>query len=106
MTSSTQEGEKIADDSGTATETTLMPIPIAEALEIANRMSVRGFSAKPQISIKIVGKGDSVEADEPAGDGKNKAETQKVCKRVCEGSNINTSTENNSVIMLHSHFRI
>ena len=102
----TDEGDKIADDSAATTETTPMAIPIAEALDITNRMSVRGFSAKPQISIKIVGKGDSVEADEPAGDGKNKAETQKVCMRVCEGSNINTSTENNSIIMLHSHFRI
>ena len=73
-----------------------MAIPIAEALDIANRMSVRGFSAKPQISIKIVGKGDSVEMDEPAGNGKDKAEAQKVCMRTCEGSNINTSTENNS----------
>ena len=66
------EGDKIADDSAATTETTPMAIPIAEALDIANRMSVRGFSAKPQISIKVVGKGDSVEADEPAGDGKIK----------------------------------
>ena len=98
------EDDKITDDSATTTETTPMAIPIAEALDIANRMSVRGFSAKPQISIKIVGKGDSVEADEPAGDGKDKAEAQKVCLRPCEGSNINTCTENNTKILLHSHF--
>ena len=90
----TDEGDKIADDSAATTETTPMAIPIAEALDIANRMSVRGFRAKPQISIKIVGKGDSVEADEPAGDGKDKTEAQKVCLRVCGGCDINNSTHN------------
>ena len=98
----TDEGDKIADDSATTTETTPMAIPIAEALDIANRMSVRGFSAKPQISIKIVGKGDSVEADEPVGDGK--AEAPKVCMRACESCSINTCTENNTIIVLQSHF--
>ena len=97
------KGDKIADDSATTAETTPMAIPIAEALDIANRMSVRGFSAKPQISIKIVGKGESMEADEPAGDEKNKAEEQKVCLHAYGGSNINTCRKNNT-ILLHSHF--
>ena len=82
MASSTDQGDEITPEVETPTESTPIAIPIAEAIDIANRMSVRGFSAKPQISIKIVGKGDSVKADEAGEEGKDKLEAEKVCVNV------------------------